>query len=249
MSPKPIQEPTSTPDSLFGERIEHPAFAVARFSRISGRADLFGSHVDHQHYIQLEISGARMYRDGYAERIHGGIDTYVSVAMSEAQFAALVASMGHGSGTPCTLNHVSDPGLYFRDVPRLPPQRKLKDRTDEMAAQMAEAMRKDTAKHADALQAMFDKLPKKAQAEAAAHLSHLRSLNKSNMDFHEKCLRETSEKVVSEAKVEMDAMLTGVMGSFGLQTIQQLGAILSADPAKALALIAAPTGDTPPGAE
>lgn len=233
-----VQEPNVTVDKMFGEKIEHPAFAVARFSRVSGRADLFGSHVDHQHYIQLEISGARMYRDGYDERIHGGIDTFVSVSMSEAQFATLVASMNHGSGTPCTIEHITDPGLYHREMPVLPPQRKLKDRTDEMAEMMAAQVRKDTQQHVEALTEILEKLPKKTQAEAVRHLESLRGLHKRSTDFHEKCLRETSEKVVSEAKVEMDAMLTSVVGSFGLQSVKELGAILAADPANAMKLLA-----------
>lgn len=222
------------------QRIVHPAFATIGISRISGMADLFGSYVGHQHYISLRISPATLYRDGYSERVHGGIDRYIEVAMSEAQWAAVIGSANVGSGVPCTLQHLSDPGEWYRGIPRLPQQQKAAERMSEQARDMV-ARSRERAKAALArLEPLIAKLPKKDQAAMQGIIDTLAGESKANLEFQHKCLTETQEKLVSEAKVNIDAMVQHVAARFGVASVERLGQILASDPHAAMQLLAGP---------
>ena len=213
------------------ERLSHPAFAVVRASRVSGQADLFQSHIKHQHYITLEIAPATMDRNGYSEFIHGSISPYIQVSMTEAQWAAMIGSMNHGSGVPCTLDRIADPEIkHHRAVPLLPPHEDPATRIDQQSEEMLKAQARATADAAQELMKLLDKLPKKAQDEARKQLGRITNFAKENRDFQHKCLRETGEKLVNEAKVEIDATLTHALHGLGLKTTQQLGAIMAANP-------------------
>lgn len=222
------------------QTISHPAFATIGISRVSGHADLFGSYVGHQHYISLHINPATMHRDAYSERIHGGIDRYIEVAMSEAQWAALIGSANVGSGVPCTLQHLSDPGQWYRGIPRLPKQQKAAERMSEQARDMVARSQERAKKAMEQLQPMIAKLPKKDQGAMQAIIDALAGESMANVEFQHKCLIDTQERLVSEAKVEIDATMANVAAQFGIESISQIGQILSANPAAALALLSAP---------
>lgn len=93
-----------------GERqvIEHDAFAVVGLYRVSGERPLFRVDYPQGNYIELRIKRAKLEREGAHEFVFGQ-EEIVSVAMSEVQFARLVASFNIGDGVPCTLNHYTDP--------------------------------------------------------------------------------------------------------------------------------------------
>lgn len=234
------------------EKLTHPGFAVVRASRVSGHMDLFGSHVNHQHFISLEISPATMDRNGYNQFIHGSAIPYIRVSMTEAQWASMIGSMNHGSGVPCTLDHIADHAVkHRRDVPLLPPQEDPATRINQQAEEMLARQEATTAEAANELLALMAKLPKKTQEEARRALGRITSYAKENRDFQRKCLRETGENLVAEAKTEIEATLTHALHGLGLKSVQQLGAIMSADPQQIHKLLAHQQDDSdiPPGAE
>lgn len=221
------------------QRITHPAFAVASASRVSGGADLFGSYVGHQHYITLRVSPATLYRSGYAEHIHGSLDRYIEVSMSESQWAALLGSMNHGSGVPCTLEHIADPGAYYRAVPKLPPQEKAAQRMEGQIEEMLARSRERVESAKSALEGIVGKLPKRDQEAVQRLIESLAGDTKSTLEFQHECLTESKERLVAESRTEIDAMLTHATASMGVASVQQLGAILAADPAAVVKLLAA----------
>lgn len=236
-----VEAPTVTRDDLHGDKHEHPAFAAISASRVSGQANLFGSSVGHSGFVKIEISEARMYRDGYSDSIHGGGKEYIEVWLSEAQWVAFVSRMNVGSGTPCTLRHYGtrDGVVFCPQIadPELPAER--------MAARVgqleAENLRRVDEQHA-ALRAACEGLPKK-KADAILRAAGLMSQHlKANHEFAGKTLREFKETLVTESKVEIDAMVTDVVQRLGLSSIEQLAQI-AADPTGSVRQMAKPEGE------
>jgi hypothetical protein len=85
-----------------------PYMTVVQASRVScggAGAVLFDSEVRHRHLISLTIRSA--YRDRHlsTDWIHQDKDL-IEVYMTESQWAALISTLNHGSGTPATLRHI-----------------------------------------------------------------------------------------------------------------------------------------------
>ena len=136
---------------LFDNEETHPSFGVAGFSRISvggGGIQLFDSSVPHQHYIELWISTAKRQRGLHRDWITSdGNDEIVRIAMSEAQFGALVSSFGQGGGVPVTISR-RDGAL----VPAGPHESRLA----VTAAEVAKAADKATEKVQEAVSVLVE---------------------------------------------------------------------------------------------
>lgn len=119
MSPRPVVEPEVTPSANDrGTTHSHPAFGLARATRVSGVASLYGSEFLHNGYIQLTISRSVLNRE-LSTDWHYERDEVVRVNFSEAQWVAFITRMNVGSGTPCTLDMVGKGGF----LPAIPEPR------------------------------------------------------------------------------------------------------------------------------
>lgn len=114
---------------------DHDAFgAISVYKTNSGKGvPLFGSALKHDQFVSIELSRAILIRD-YNEDRHFSTDTITRFAMSEAQWARFVSSVGNGDGVPVTLERapprgtscVRSPGIdmenervrYTQDVKR-----------------------------------------------------------------------------------------------------------------------------------
>ncbi len=90
--------------------IDHPSFGFIRASRVSGHTSLFDSALMHQHYITLTIGHAVQHRN-MSRNWNYPKEEYITIAMSEAQFATFITSMNVGEGAPCTLTRVMGKGI------------------------------------------------------------------------------------------------------------------------------------------
>lgn len=89
-----------------GEVFEHPAFAQAHVGRVNGGAILMGSEFQHQHYIMLKFTQARIVRHLSNDWVSGSHRPFVEVAFTEAQWQQLTSSM-NSLGVPCTLESLN----------------------------------------------------------------------------------------------------------------------------------------------
>ena len=216
------------------ETYEHPAYAIIGASRYNGSMPLFQSKVGHTGFIVLTIRRAQLQKDHLEERTYGR-EELIELAMSEAQWVALVSRMNHGEGTPCTLRWTSEQGYVPEIAERELADAKLARMADATGAKLSE----EDQKHDDELRALIEEVvPKKKQHGALFNLECLMTRSKNNSAFYRQQLRETAEKLTTEARIEIDAMLNGAITNLGLESAQQLGAILAADPKKAILLIA-----------
>ena len=239
--PRNVVEPSKKDDGHMGICFTHPAFATIGASRISGRTALFGSNIGHDGYVRITINEARMYRSGYSENIHSSTKAVAVVELSEAQWVGLVSRMNMGSGTPCTLRYHRGEDELIR-VAELPDPEKASERMtsqiDEMLSGSAKNQDEAAAKILDMLES---RLPKKTFDEVKRTLDVAMGHGQSTRNFQHKCLTETKERLTTEAKIEIDAMINAAVTRMGLESIQQLGAVLSANPEAVTKLIAGTT--------
>lgn len=188
-------------------RQAHPAFGMARFSRIScggtgesmEGARLYGSQVRHGTVICLEILRGELERSLAHDWNHSG-DSLIEVHMSTAQFAALVGAMNYGEGVPVTLQYV-----LGRRMPDLPPLPNLPELAQE---DFSETMRKmlDRLSEMEAeIEANSAKLGKKKTEELKIDLGCVRETITGGLPFLRKQFYKSLCHITADAKAEMDS--------------------------------------------
>lgn len=187
----------------------HPAYAMIRASRVQGRAHLFGSDFEHQHYMIIEIARAELHRTLSNDWFHAR-EEYIEVGLSEAQWATFLSSP-NTSGVPCTLTH--------RNGARLPAIARPRERTaqfrDEMAANLADAR--------TALTELREKIEggSKSKRELLDLLAKAeRELEPRNLQFVADQFGEHMEQTVERAKVEVAAYVQGAVTRAGLSALR-----------------------------
>lgn len=230
-------EPTVEQQNKHGFRnvARHPAFGVISASRINGSKNLFGSNVGHSGFIRITIRRAEMID---YEGIHShlmGNEYIAEVDLSEAQWVALVSRMNHGEGTPCTIT-MTETNYHVPQIKHVP---KAEELLHKKAEELGAIVGRRADERAERLRKLItERVPKKEQQKALIDLDLVLSDSTASGEFFKKVLRETAEKLTTEARIEIDAMLNGAITNLGLESAQQLGAILAADPKKAILLIA-----------
>ncbi|QIN95287.1 hypothetical protein DLP3_124 [Stenotrophomonas phage vB_SmaS_DLP_3] len=233
-----IEEPTVSfkEGPTGGQEIRHPAFAKIWASRVTGKENLYGSNVGQDGYIALRIDESYMVRDGYSEHMFGG-NHVIEVMMTEAQWVGLISRMNHGDGIPCTMSYRPE-GKGVR-MPRLPAPKKAVEKMEDMIDSMTEAHEKQAKESAAALWDLIEKrFPKSLHHDARIMLERVIGQGKSTREYQAERLTKVKERLVTESKVEIDAMLTNATSQLGLASIHQLAQILTADPNAAMQLIA-----------
>jgi hypothetical protein len=193
-------------------RVSHESFGCIRASRVSGRATLFDSAIEHQHFVMVEIGTATQ------EWQHGGTHHFenknlITVAMSESQFATFITSMNTGAGAPCTLEYVMGKRMEA-------PPKDVNTRQTH-AADLMKTMEASI----ESLTTAFAKAEQLA-AQGKASKGELRALQEAvrmakqhveaNMPFAMKRFAENMETLTDVARADINAYVA-VMGHKALQ--------------------------------
>lgn len=199
-------------DDMHGQKFTHPSYAVVQISRCSGDTELFDSAMTHQHYISLSIKLAAKHTDGAHDFIFDGKEL-IEVAMSESQFARVITSMNMGSGAPCTLQRFNGEMIEqplaedrlnsHRDMIK----GKLGDAMESQAELGAKVARWRSEKHRPTLKEVGE-LSEKMQA-SAAHFE-------ANMSYYAGAFEDHMERVVDDAKADVESHLLAITGRLGL---------------------------------
>jgi hypothetical protein len=201
-----------------GEIMEtHPAFGMISLTRTtcSPAAVLFGSAVRHGQFIAITIKEAQRCanssRDWYFAR-----KELIRVVISGTQLGDMLTSMNVGDGVPCTIERFNGEGR-----PRI---EEFNTVQAEAQAQMSAQLDRTFEKSKDLLEkarSIVEKgAPKKADKEEL--LSLLTQLSYgigSNIEFAGKCFDEKVEKMVTQAKGEVESFISSKIHSAGLETL------------------------------
>lgn len=204
----------------------HPSYGCIGISHVSGRGVLFGSEVQHQHYITLTISEAKRVVDEPREFVMSEREL-VKVAMTQAQFAEMITSPNRGSGVPCTIERSvgdkAEPWITsFGGRPSPPP---LERYTERYKAAMGE--RADMAiRHLKAAKDAVDKLaeggdkPTKGVLKELQSRMHIALMNvESNLPYVMEEMEEGIEKRMATAVSEFESYVSFSLRAKGLDSL------------------------------
>jgi len=206
------------------ERYKHESFGQVSFNRTNGHAHFYGSELDQDHYISMEVNASEIERsltqDWYFTR---GLPL-IRIRMSGGQFSELITSMNQGSGVPCTVEMVK--GEKTQDLPLQESRkefvhRKFEDRMKEFAKGIREGQ-------ARAKELIKKKpLSKDDMRELDLQIEWLSNEVASNIPFFAKCFQETMDEVVHEAKLEVENAIQHKISILGLDELHKQNKLLS----------------------
>jgi len=206
------------------EKTTHESFGQIRFSRVSGNARFYGSELEQDHYITMEVHHSEIDRDLSRDWYFASRLPVVAIRMTAGQFSEMITSMNYGQGIPCTIEMIDG-----KPVEKLPEQesrkefvhRKFKERMKEFAKTLRE--KQDKAKEI----VKKKTLSKKDIDELSFHLEWLTQEVASNIPFFAQCFQETMDEVVLEAKIEVENAIQHKINVLGLQALHAQNNLLS----------------------
>ena len=194
----------------------HPSFGMLRFSRIHGRSGyLFGTEIQADNYIQLELSLGELQRDLSNDWYHDR-DTMFRIKMSPNQFSELITTLNIGSGVPVTIEEVMGEKIeQCNDM-----ESKKTYTHNQFKQRMAEFMSEINSKYKEAEQIINKKnLSKDDQEKLKWFYQRMSQEVKQNIPFFVKCFQEVMDKVVLDAKSEIDSALLHSVVSAGIEAL------------------------------
>ena len=199
------------------ERKKHESFGQIQFNRVNGHARFYGSELEQRNYISLEIHRSEMIRDLMDERYYPN-EQIIRVRMSSGQFSELITSMNLGTGVPCTIERVL--GKKQEPLPI------IENKKDQVNREFKNRMKLFGDTIIENKNKALDIVKKKSLSKQDIHdISHL--LNwiitevESNIPFFAECFQETTDKVVNEAKIEIENALLHKVNSLGLLALNE----------------------------
>jgi len=207
------------------ERHSHPSFGKIQFNRTNGNGtSFFGSELEQDHYISMELHHAEIERELYQDRYYTKGVPIVRIRMSSGQFAEMLTSMNNGTGVCCTIEHIN--GNKIEQMPAQESRkefvhRKFEDRMKEFADKIRE--NKDKAK------AIVKKktLSKQDVHDLSHQLEWLTGEIERNIPFFAKCFQETVDEMVYEAKTEVENAIQHKISVLGLQELHNQQKLLN----------------------
>jgi len=203
---------------------DHPSYGMVQFSRRQGNPRLFASALDtHQHYVTLSIRKCQLIRGDHGDRYYGSIrGDLVEVDMSAAQFAELLTTMNVGMGVPCTVNYLN--GQKVVAPPVIPTEaQSVRDGFKESLAEFAKGLPGKAKKVREILEKKA--LNKEDRAQVASVIDSVIREMTDRAPFIVDMFREATERVMTAAKAEADAWLTGVVHRAGMKALAEAGGL------------------------
>lgn len=201
------------------ERLEHPSFGQIGFSRVSSTgAKFYGSELTQDHYISMEIHHSEIERSLTDDHhYNANKPTIVRLRMSSVQFAEMITSLNNGSGTPCTLEYIN--GVQ---MPELPDQDSRKEfvhrKFKQRMVQFANEIKSQSLRAKELIKKKT--LSKDDQHELDQLITYLTTEVANNIPFFGQCFQETMDKVVVEAKLEVENAIQHKINVLGVNALQ-----------------------------
>lgn len=195
---------------------EHPSFGMLRFSRVHGRSGyLFGSEIQADNYIELTLSEGHLRRDLSNDWFTDG-DTKFRVKMSPSQFAELITTMNYSPGVPVTI--IEEGGERVEQISGI--ESKKTYTHNQFRQRMAEFMVEINEKWKEAEKILNkSQLSKKDREELKWFYQRMNQEVKSNIPFFMRCFQEVMDKVVVDAKVEIDSAIQHKIIQAGIKAL------------------------------
>jgi hypothetical protein len=209
-----VSEPVERPDK--GTRDTHPAFGVAVIhrSQVTPGAVLFQSDLRHRETITLAVHRSDRTRTLAHDWTHPG-ETLIEIEMSLAQWGALVSAQGIGGGVPVTIRRTETEPF----VPGIPYQSRLAESIGEVKGEAAALIERANRTLADLQEAVKSGRIGAIKEALRAHEGSIQYVE-SNSEFYVKSMQDAAEKVVSNARADIEAHILGSQRLVGGASIE-----------------------------
>lgn len=198
------------------KKYKHPSFGMLNISRIHGKSGyLFGTEIQADNFIELTLSSATMKRDLTQDWFHED-DTLFRVKMSPNQFSELMTNLNTSPGVPVTIEEICG-----ERVEQCTDMESKKDYTQRMFRQRMANWIVDINKRSKEAERIINKktLSKDDQRELKMFYGSIISEVKNNIPFFAQCFQELMDKVVLDAKTEIDNTLLHAVVSAGIKVL------------------------------
>ncbi len=202
------------------ENLKHESFGQIVFSRVTCNPSqhFYGSELPQDHYITMELHNSEIQRDLTADRYYATGLPIVKLRMTSGQYAELITSMNIGSGVPCTIERQG-----INKIQELPFQESRKEfvhrEFEERMKMFAESIRKKQSESRELIKKKT--LSKDDMHSLQMNLEWLTAEVESNIPFFAKCFQETMDKVVFEAKLEVENAIQHKISVLGLAELHK----------------------------
>lgn len=200
------------------EREKHPSFGMIGFSRINGGNRFFGSELRQDNYIEMKLYSAEVDHDLSRDWYYAsGRLPLAKVRMTCGQFSEMITSMNVGDGIPCTIEMIDSKPIA--QLPNLENRkefvhRKFRDRLKIFSDSIRENQNK-------AKELVKKKtLSKDDVHDLMLHLNWLTNEVESNIPYFMECFQETMDKVVHEAKLEVENAIQHKINVLGIDALK-----------------------------
>jgi hypothetical protein len=200
------------------EKFEHESFGMVGVYHTSGSpGPLFGSSIDHRHYVTIRIMTASRRR-GLHQNWYSGDKQLIEIALSPTQYADMISAPNTGYGVPCTLQYVGD-----KRMEKCPEYNQRAIFEKEFEADVKKVM-KDAKDLAAQVEAMITQktVTKTVLKEVAGKLRMLMQHIYSNLPFVQSQFNEAMDNTVTEAKGEVEAFVTNKVLSLGIEKLTEM---------------------------
>ena len=198
------------------KEFKHPSFGMLGFSRVNGNSGyLFGTNVQPDNYIEMRLYTGRMKRDDIEDNFYPD-DNILTVKMSPVQFSELITSMNYARGVPCTITSFN--GKKVEQAKNIENRKTFSARSfNDKMSKFAASINKNMTT-AEKLIAKKN-LSKKDQEELRMMLYRIQTELTSNIPFFRQMLQEEMDKIVVDAKAEIDAAMQHAVTKAGIKAL------------------------------
>jgi hypothetical protein len=213
----------------------HPSYAMIGVVHHHGTlGPMFGSALaSHQGAVAIAIRRAHRQHDHGEDRAASG-DLLLEVRLTHAQFVEMISRPNIGHGVPCSLTYVRRDDGTIESVPGLPDDVDGQTEVNESLASL-KARGKAIARKLDAGIEAATAILKSAKVSQRTIEKALEPLAGvvvdvgSNLPFFTQQVNEAAQRVVSNARTEVDAFVTATANRLGFARLSELAQIEQKD--------------------
>jgi hypothetical protein len=202
---------------MFANQKKHPSFGMIDIVRgtSSGKQNLFGSSIQQQAFIKLEISRAILNRDIYHDDYFPISPPLISVYMSPSQWADAITSL-NTTGVPCTIEWFNGENI------EAPPFESKRVQFDEEFKKKLEDTASETNEFITKIKEILAKpnIGKKDREEILQQIDMIRMQIASNIPYIKKSFTEQMDQTVIEAKNEVSHLIEERLKALGLEKLK-----------------------------
>lgn len=196
----------------------HPSYGMVKVARHTGNfKELFGSEVENSSAICLTISSAEVTQD-LGDNWYHARDLVCEAFLTPIQYAELISNP-NTEGTPCTLNYIQGKGRikYRPHATQVEYSlQKVKDIADSLQEKVSTSKQR-----AKEILSQKGTLKKADKEELLSLITGMDRELSDGIPFYTKMVKENAERMVTEAKIDAEALVTNIHNKIGSKILER----------------------------